>query len=389
MIRYLMQSITDDLKTKLVILTGPRQCGKTTLSQELQFAHPLYLNYDVLADRQVLQSQSWSREHDFLVFDEIHKMPNWKLWLKGVVDAEKSSASLARQTLRCASLVTGSARMDTFRQSGESLAGRYFHWRLHPLSVGELTQFGGLTADDAFARLMVRGGFPEPCLAASDIAATRWRSTYLDGLLREDILEFSRIHEVNAMRVFLDALRSRTGSPLSLASIGRDMGVSHLTLKKYLDILEALYIVFVVRPWHRNITRATLQSPKVYFYDTGMVRGDAGAVFENLVACHLLKRVHWQQDAEGAKVDLHYIRTKDDAEIDFVLSHEDELTHLVECKTRDTASHRALVRFAQQWTKAQAVQLLADTRHDQDIPTPNGAVIQIRRAPQWLNKLGV
>lgn len=384
MIRYLAQPITNDLTKKLVILTGPRQAGKTTLSQNLGLQNPLYLNYDVLADRKVLQSQSWGREHDFLVFDEIHKMPNWKAWLKGVVDAVPKS-----QTPLRAMLVTGSARMDTFRQSGESLAGRYFHWRLHPLSVGELTHLGGLKDDEAFARLMVRGGFPEPCLAGTDTEATRWRSTYIDGLLREDILEFSRIHEVNAMRVFLDALRSRTGSPLSLASISRDMGVSHLTLKKYLDILEALYIVFVVRPWHRNITRATLQSPKVYFYDTGMVRGDAGAVFENLVACHLLKRVHWQQDAQGAKVDLHYIRTKDGAEVDFVLSREEELTHLIECKTRDSTPHRALIRFAQQWPKAEAVQLLADTRHDQDIQMPNETLIQIRKAPQWLNKLGI
>jgi predicted AAA+ superfamily ATPase len=382
--RYLTQPITKDLAKKLVILTGPRQAGKTTLSQELESQNPLYLNYDVLADRQILQNQSWGREHDFLVFDEIHKMPNWKAWLKGVVDAVPKSQTPLRSML-----VTGSARMDTFRQSGESLAGRYFHWRLHPLSVGELTHLGGLKDDEAFARLMVRGGFPEPCLAQTDMEVTRWRSTYIDGLLREDILEFSRIHEVNAMRVFLDALRSRTGSPLSLASISRDMGVSHLTLKKYLDILEALYIVFVVRPWHRNITRATLQAPKVYFYDTGMVRGDAGVVFENLVACNLLKRVHWQQDAQGAKVDLHYIRTKDDAEVDFVLSLDDELTHLVECKTRDTTPHRALIRFAQQWPHADAVQLLADTRHDQDIQLPNEVLIQIRKAPQWLNKLGV
>jgi predicted AAA+ superfamily ATPase len=181
------------------------------------------------------------------------------------------------------------------------------------------------------------------------------------------------------MRVFAELLRSRVGSPLSLASMARDLAVSPSTLSKYLDILQALFIVFVVRPWHRNIARATLQSPKVYFYDTGLVQGDDGLKFENLVACHLLKHAHWQQDTLGLPTELHYIRTKDEAEVDFALSDGTTLTYLVECKLSDTKPHRALQRFATEWPAAPAVQVVRECPTEAD----HGRV-SIRDAAPWL-----
>ncbi len=100
--------------------------------------------------------------------------------------------------------------------------------------------------------LLERGGFPEPCLAADSVQADRWRAQYFTDLIREDVLEFSRLHEINTMRLFVELLRERVGSPLSLASIARDLAVSPATLKRYLDILQALFIVFTVQPWHQN-----------------------------------------------------------------------------------------------------------------------------------------
>ena len=160
--------------------------------------------------------------------------------------------------------------MDTYRQTGESLAGRYFAWRLHPMSVKELVSYQGMSAEAALDHLMLRGGFPEPYLASTELEANRWRQQYFTDLVREDVLEFSRIHEISAMRTFVEMLRDRVGSPLSLASMARDLQISSPTLKKYLEILEALYIVFVVHPWHQNIARSLLQAPKVYFYDTAL-----------------------------------------------------------------------------------------------------------------------
>jgi len=369
--------IRRDLQQKMVLLTGPRQVGKTTLSQQLlaEFPGGQYLNFDVAAHRAVIQAQTWRHSAPLLVLDEIHKMPDWKNWLKGVVDGRAPGQAV---------LVTGSARMDTFRQTGASLAGRYFQLRLHPVSVREWSEASQVSPQQALTHLLSRGGFPEPVLASTEADAQRWRADYFAGLVREDVLEFSRLHEVNAMRLFAEMLRSRVGSPLSLASIARDLQLSPVTLGRYLDILEALFIVFVVRPWHRNIARATLQAPKVYFYDTGLVLGDEGLRFENLVACHLLKNVHWQQDTRGAAADLHYIRTKDDAEVDFCLSEGDTLTHLVECKLANAKSHRALGRFAAQWPQAQAIQLLRDCPVEADMGR-----LRVRDAAPWLAALPV
>jgi hypothetical protein len=269
--------------------------------------------------------------------------------------------------------------METWRQSGDSLAGRYLAFRLHPISVREWCEQQGGTPTEALDRLMLRGGFPEPCLSENPEDADRWRRQYFTDLVREDILEFSRLNEVRAMRLFVELLRERVGSPLSLASIARDLAVSPTTLRRYLDILEALYIVFTVQPWHHNVARAILQTPKVYFFDTGLVQGDEGLRFENAVAAMLLKYVHFRQDARGKSAGLHYIRTKDGAEIDFALSENQGLTHLIECKLSDTTRHRALARFAERFPEAEAHQLVRDLRQEE-----YRAPVHITDAARWL-----
>ena len=347
-----------DLARKMVFLTGPRQVGKTTLSQAL-IAHSggQYLNYDVAQDRAAILGQRWSPRAPLLVLDELHKMPNWKAWLKGVVDGKPKEQQL---------LVTGSARMDTFRQGGESLAGRFYALRMHPIAVPEWQLHAKITRDAAMAHVLQRSGFPEPCTAQNDIDAQRWRMPYFDGLVRDDVLEYSRIHDIKAIRLFAELLRERVGSPLSLASIARDLAIAPATLKSYLAILEALYVVFLVRPFGKNIARATLQMPKAYFFDVGLVRGNnaqaEGARFENLIACALLRHTQWQRDTLGLDANLHYVRTKDDAEIDFCVTLDGELTHLVECELADPKPSLAMRRFAEQFSSTKATQVVRDLR---------------------------
>lgn len=373
--RYLDDLIAADLRRKMVLVTGPRQVGKTTLCRHLMenFRPAQYLNWDVAADRAILQRQSWNPRASLLAMDEIHKMPEWKNWLKGVVDGGVSEQAL---------LVTGSARMETWRQSGDSLAGRYLAFRLHPVSVREWCEQQGGTPAAALDRLMTRGGFPEPCLAENPEDADRWRRQYFTDLIREDVVEFSRLHEINTMRLFVELLRERVGSPVSLASMARDLVISPTTLKRYLDILQALYIVFTVQPWHHNVARAILQTPKVYFFDTGLVRGDDGVRLENAVAAMLLKHVHFRQDARGKSAGLHYIRTKDGAEVDFVLSEDNRLTHLIECKLSDSTIHRALASFAGKFPEAEAIQLVRDLRQEEYRNS-----VRIADAASWLASL--
>jgi uncharacterized protein len=370
--RYLDELIFKDLQRKMVIVTGPRQVGKTTLSKQLlpQFPNGQYLNWVVAGDRVILTNGSWRSDAGLLVFDEIHKMALWKNWLKGVFDGRRDGQAI---------LVTDSARMDTFRYSGDSMAGRFFAYRLHPFSVKEWCDQAGSEPKAALHHLIERGGFPEACLAEDSLDADRWRGLYLDRMVRDDILEFSRVREVNTMRVLIELLRDRVGSPLSVASLGRDLGVSPKTVTSYLEILQALFIVFTIRPWRHNVARGLLQIPKVYFYDTGLVRGNFGVKLENAVAGMLLKHVQFLQDSQGRETDLHYVRTKDGAEVDFAISDGRELVHLIECKAADSNLHPALQRFAQQWPQAKAVQIVGDLRQPQ---ARDG--IDIVDAAQWL-----
>lgn len=375
--RYLFDTIYADLTKKMVLLTGPRQVGKTTLAKELMagYSRPQYLNWDVADDRRILVAQGWSPRADLLVLDEVHKMPNWKAYLKGVFDG---------RTMNQAVLVTGSARMETFRQSGESLAGRYFQTRLHPFSVREWVELTDAKPDDALDRLIVRGGLPEPFLADDLTQAERWRKQYFTDLVREDVLEFSRIQEVRVMRLLVELLRGRVGSPLSVASLARDLQVAPTTVAKYLEILEALYVIFLVRPYHKNIARAILKEPKVYFFDTGYLLGDDGIKWENACAAMLLKHVQFEQDVMGKEFTLHYIRTKEGAEVDFVLCEDGNPTHLIECKHADNIVTPALFRFAELFPEAKSILLVRELRQE-EYRRP----VSILKGANWLAELAV
>ena len=120
--RYLTEYIQEDLDQKIILVTGPRQAGKTTLSKMLENDFD-YFNYDNIDDRLSLQEKSWDRSKPLIIFDELHKLKNWKSWLKGICDTEGILPSI---------VITGSAKLDTYRKVGDSLAGRFFRFRMHP-----------------------------------------------------------------------------------------------------------------------------------------------------------------------------------------------------------------------------------------------------------------
>lgn len=370
--RSLAQDLRRDLGRKLVVLTGARQAGKTTLARQLMnaFEPAQYLNWDVPADRGLIAQHAWSTKARLLVFDEIHKMRDWKAFLKGAWDGRSKGQAL---------LVTGSARMDTFRQGGESLAGRYHAWRLHPFSVRELMATHGVGAGQALARLLERGGFPEPCLTELATDADRWRAQYATDLVREDALDFSRVHEVRALQMLFTMLRERVGAPMNVSSLAQALQISPTTATRYIEILEALYIVFRVTPWHRDVARSLLKEAKIYFLDTGLVKGDEGIKLENAVAAMLLKHCHYRQDAEGKPIALHTIRDKERHEIDFVLAEGDGVTDLIEVKLSDPTPSAYLHRMAKRFAPARAVQIVGELRQ----PAQHGRV-EVASADQWL-----
>lgn len=347
--RYLEDIIARDLRRKMVLITGPRQVGKTFLARRIMegFRQPQYLNYDNPADAGIVESRTWLRASDVLVFDEIHKMENWKTFLKGAYDSRENEQSI---------LVTGSARLDTFRQTGESLAGRYFSFHLYPFSPRELS--GQLPPRDALAQLNRLGGFPEPFLSGSEVEAKRWRNQYFTDLVREDILDFSRLHEVRAMRVLVEMLRSRVGSPLSCAALAEDLKLAPNTVRAYLEILESLHVIFLVRPFHANLARAIQKEPKLYFYDSGYVTGPEGVTLENTVAICLRKHVDFLRETQGEDISLHYVRTKDKREVDFALAREGRIAMLLEVKRADDTPTPSLKYFQRQLPGSVAFQLV-------------------------------
>lgn len=351
--RYQKKAILDDLHKKMVLLAGPRQAGKTTLAKELteNFSSSTYLTYDRSEDRKIILEESWFPSVELLILDEIHKMPQWKNYLKGVYDTKPTHQKI---------LVTGSARLDIFNKVGDSLAGRYFLHRLMPLSPAECHKVG---RDYPLDRFLERGGFPEPFLASDLIDANRWRLQYVDSLLREDVFNFDNIQNLNAMRLVFELLRERVGSPVSFNSIAEDVAISPHTVKKYIEILEALYIVFRVTPFSNNIARSLLKEPKIYFFDNGLVKGNDGIKFENLVATSLLKHTYAKRDYLAESYTLKYLQTKEGHEVDFALIKDDQVEKMIEVKLSNHTISPGLLYFHEKY-HIPAVQVVKDLKRE-------------------------
>ena len=323
--RYLQEPLLHDLGRKILLITGPRQCGKTTLSRALNPDHQ-YLNYDFAEHRLLLMEKVWDRRKALLILGELHKMSGWKVWLKGIFDVEGMPPAI---------IVTGSAKLDAFRKTGDSLAGRHFEFRLHPIDFKEASRFSDLAQEEILNRLLNVGGFPEPFLNGTQRFYNRWKRSHIDIILKQDLLTLTAVRDIQSIETLIELLRARVGSPVSANSLARDLQRSPNTIRHWLQLLENLYVIFRVSPYHKNVARALLKEPKYYFYDSGMVQGEEGVKLENLVACALLKEVHRAQDVDGEALSLGYIRNKDGHEIDFLVTENQRPRLLLEVKWND------------------------------------------------------
>jgi predicted AAA+ superfamily ATPase len=183
------------------------------------------------------------------------------------------------------------------------------------------------------------------------------------------------------MQLVFNLLRSRVGAPVSLQSLAEDVAASPTTIKKYIEILEALFVVFRVTPYSKNIARSLLKEPKIYFFDTGLVVGDDGAKLENLVAVSLLKHVYAKTDYLAQECSLHYMRTKDGLEVDFALACQDEVESIIEVKLSDSTPSKALVHFHEKYGYS-AVQVVKTLRHEHQQKE-----IRVVRAQNFLSQL--
>ena len=361
--RYLKEPILEDLPSKIVLISGPRQAGKTTISK-LLYTHYDYLNYDTSEDRLLVQQKSWDRSKPLVIFDELHKMKQWKRWLKGVFDTEGIPPEI---------LVTGSAKLDIHRKVGDSLAGRYFHYRMHPLDLKEAQKFLGISPEDAFETLWQCSGFPEPFLKGSPTYYKRWRRTHIDIILRQDLIDLSSVRDIEAVQTLVLLLSKRTGSTVSYANLAHDLDRDANTVKRWLQLLENLYIIYRVTPYSHNVARSLKKEPKFYFYDHTLVENE-GARLENLVANAFKKELHFLEDTQGIKGALHYLRTKDGVELDFLVTLDDIPTHLIEIKMGDSQPARAFRHFAPLFPGSSQIQLVKNLSRNKSLP--EGLLIQ-------------
>ena len=342
--RYLAEQVTRDLARKMVFVAGPRQVGKTTLARMLPGARRGYLNWDVAEDRErILRRELPSAR--LWVFDEIHKYRGWRNYLKGLYDGRARGRRL---------LVTGSARLDLYRFGGDSLQGRYHLLRLHPLSVAEL----GLETPDELRDLLTLGGFPEPFLGGSEREARRWSRAHRTLLIRDEVASLERVQDLGALEDLMLRLPALVGSPLSINALREDLQVSHKTAAGWLQVFERLDAVFRLPPFGAPRIRAVKKERKHYHLDWSVVPSDA-ARFENLVACHLLKWVHYQQDAEGRDIELRYFRDTDGREVDFVIVDGRRPVRCVECKWADSPVDKSLRYFKRRFPDCDAWQVSA------------------------------
>ncbi len=359
---------------KMMFLSGPRQVGKTTFARNyLKEAGDggLYWNWDdplvrkeYIKNPHFIEKSIVISKHScpIVVFDEIHKQKKWKNILKGFYDIFKG---------RVIFFITGSARLDFFRTSGDSLVGRYFSYRMLPLGLPEATRklpevlethhifkesqqkqfFSKLSSvptagvEKVFARLLDYGGFPEPFLKAAPSFSLRWRRDYGSLLVREDIRDLTRIQDIRGIEQLLHLLPERIGVPLSVNALREDLGVHHKTVSMWLQAYKKIYLLFSLKPWDQSLARAIKKEEKYYFYDWTFIEKESYR-FENMLAVMLLRMVcRFNEFGEG-NFDLRYLRTREGWEVDFLVTKDDKPFAMFEAKMSETDIPSHATRFA-------------------------------------------
>ncbi|MEJ0039052.1 MAG: ATP-binding protein [Gammaproteobacteria bacterium] len=371
--RYLTAAIRSDLRKKMVLLAGPRQCGKTTLARSLLDDRGQYLNWDIARDRKIIREIAWPKNASLVVLDELHKAPKWKNLLKGVVDEFNNKPPI---------LVTGSARLDAFRRTGDALTGRHYFYRLHPIDVAESRSFlPKLGADERVRQLMKAGGFPEALLNPGE--AARLRNDRMELVTREDLRDLSRVSSWRGPAEMVELLRERVGKPVNYESLAQVLGISGPTARSWVELLEKLYLVFLLPPYSSRLSRSIRKDRRVFFFDCAAAYDDSGgAQLENVVASSLLKFVQFRKDTAGESWDLFYLRDKEGREVDFVVTLNRKVQWLIEVKTSDNEVGTSLRYYQNKLKPKESLQLVLNLEREQE-----KSGIRVVSLGRWLEAL--
>jgi predicted AAA+ superfamily ATPase len=352
---------------QMAFVSGPRQVGKTTACRGVAKSLA-YLSWDDQDDRRLItsgpshvlsavSSPQLRQGAATVVLDELHKYARWKTFLKGLYDKHGADLHI---------LVTGSSRLDVYKRGGDSLMGRYLLYRMHPLTVGELAstelpetelRAPRKPSAEAYERLLLHGGFPEPFVKGDVRFSRRWRQLREQQLVREDVRDLTQIVELSRLEILVTLLREDSGMQLSYSALAQQLNASVDTARRWVSTLCALHHGFLVRPWFKNVAKSLRKEPKWYLRDWSGI-SDEGRRAETFVACHLLKAVETWEDLGFGRFALHYLRDKQKREVDFVIVRDGKPWFLVEVKQSDTNLSPALPYFQRVTQAAHAFQLV-------------------------------
>ena len=398
---YLKKIWSDfNAEKNLILVSGPRQAGKTTFAKDIASTEPvsLYFNYDIPANKaRILTNPTFFEEVDrkkgnlpLIILDEIHKYIDWKNYLKGIYDGYADEFRF---------LVTGSGRLELSRKKGDALAGRYLHFHLYPFTIGEIfaSSIGmedvsiiteipeqSAIAQEAWETMFRVSGFPEPFLKGTKLKYRRWANSYHSQVIRDDIRDEFAVRQVDTMEALYFLLSECVGSPFSFSNHARTLKISHKTVSSWIKVFEQFFLVLKIRPYSKRISRSLVKEPKIYFYDYCRIRDEA-LRFENMVAIELSRAVtHWNDFGLG-EYELWYLRNKQKEEVDFLVTENANPLFMVEAKLSETSVSPHLSKF-QKILHVPAIQLINQKNVGRKIRNGHDTIL-VASAANWLSCL--
>jgi uncharacterized protein len=344
-------------RRQMAFVSGPRQVGKTTTCRSQA---GVYLNWDNTDDRkQMLKGpaviaqrigvEQLNASKPVVLFDELHKFPKWKQFLKGFFDTYADQIR---------TIVTGSSRIDIYRRGGDSLMGRYFLYRMHPFTVAEildttlpdvkeLIRPPRKISEKDFEALWTHGGYPEPFLKRDTRFSRQWQNLRTQQLLREDVRDLTKIAHLDQLETLVGLLRHNSGNQLVYSNLANEVQISIDTARRWIGTLCSLHFGFLVKPWFKNVSRSLRKEPKWFLRDWAGI-DDPGQRAETFVACHLLKAVEGWNDLGLGDFQLGYLRDVFKREVDFIVIRDHKPWFLAEVKSTDSTLSPTLTYYQEQ-----------------------------------------
>lgn len=361
-------------KYPVITITGPRQAGKTTLARQV-FTKKPYANLEHPVTRSFAQEDPQAFLAQFpagAVIDEVQRFPEMLSYIQVLVDDKKQNGQF---------ILTGSQQFEMSEKISQSLAGRTAILRLLPFSLSELSAYSDMDADE----LIIKGGYPR--LHEEGIEPTQFFGDYFETYIQRDVRQIAELRNLSLFERFIRLCAGRVGQLLNLSSLANDAGVSQTTAREWLSILQASYVLFLLPPFHANLGKRLVKTPKLYFYDSGLAAWLCGLedqkhltfhplrgqFFENMVVSEIVKYRYNQ----GRRLNLTFYRDNIGNEVD-VFYHIADKVIPIEIKSAQTMSSS----FFDQFVKLQS--LTVNLAH-KGIVVYNGADEQDRKDGQVVN----